>query len=263
MSASRYSFKSLGALLLGLLLMRCGAATAADLRIVTEDLPPYSMIEKGKATGMSTEIVQAVLAQVGLQTPIEVLPWARAYDLALHVDNVLIFSIARTPERETLFNWVGIVAQPDWYLYCRAERPVSLNALDDARRYQIATVQDDVGEQYLVAHGFEVGRQLQSSNKYEQNYQKLKSDHVDLWISDSLNAAYLARQNGDDPTALLTPALALPELSKDGLSMAFSRATPSATVERFRQGLDAVRRNGTYAAIVKRWLAASPPGSGG
>lgn len=35
---------------------------------------------------------------------------------------------------------------------------------------------------------------------------------------------------------------------------AFSRQTPDATVERFRKGLKAIRDNGTYDAIAKRWL---------
>jgi polar amino acid transport system substrate-binding protein len=130
---------------------------------------------------------------------------------------------------------------------------VVLQSLDDARTHQIATVKEDVGEQYLLAHGFEIGKQLQSSNKYEQNYRKLKFNHVELWISDELNAVYLTQQNGDNPATTLIRALPLPELSRDGLSMAFSLRTPAATVERFRVGLEAIRDNGTYAAIVKKW----------
>jgi polar amino acid transport system substrate-binding protein len=36
--------------------------------------------------------------------------------------------------------------------------------------------------------------------------------------------------------------------------MAFSLQTPDAVVERFRQGLQAIRSNGTYDAIAKKWL---------
>lgn len=57
--------------------------------MVTENLAPYNMIENGQIIGMSTEVVQAVLSRVGAAPRIEILPWARAYDGALHVDNVL------------------------------------------------------------------------------------------------------------------------------------------------------------------------------
>jgi polar amino acid transport system substrate-binding protein len=36
--------------------------------------------------------------------------------------------------------------------------------------------------------------------------------------------------------------------------MAFSRKTPAATVEKFRSGLETIRRNGVYDAIMRKWL---------
>lgn len=231
------------------------ASAEPALRIVTEELPPYNMTQDGKVTGMSTEVVQAVLKEVGLQASIQAMPWARAYELALNERNVLIYSIARTPARESLFHWVGAIAPTQWFIFSLAERPVTLNSLDDARGHQIATVNQDVGEQYLESKGFRIGAELQSSTKYEHNYRKLKVDHVELWISNELNALYLTRQNGEDPEKVLIRSLPLPDLtSQEGLSMAFSRNTPVQTVEKFRAGLDTIRRNGVYDAIMRKWL---------
>lgn len=230
------------------------ALAAGELRVVTEELPPYNMTQGGQVTGMSTEVVQAVMKEAGLQAPIHAMPWARAYDIALNEENVLIYSIARTPQREKLFKWVGVVAPTHWYLYARADRIGPLRQLDDARRYQIATVNEDAGEQYLLGHGFLVGKNLQSSSRYELNYEKLKAGRVDLWIANELNAIYLSRQAGDDPAKVLQRVLDLPDLAADGgLHMAFSLKTPDATVERFRKALDTLRRNGTYEAIRRRW----------
>jgi polar amino acid transport system substrate-binding protein len=203
---------------------------------------------------MSTEVVQAVLKELQLDVSIQVMPWARAYDLALRESNVLIYSIARTPERESLFQWVGTIAPTRWYLYSLADRPIVLKSLSDARGHQIATVNRDVGEQYLLSQGFQMGDELQSSNKYEQNFRKLKVDHVELWISNELNALYLTRRYGEDPERLLIRSLELPELSRSGLSMAFSKETSTEIVERFRSGLEAIRRNGVYDAILRKWL---------
>ncbi|WP_234407530.1 substrate-binding periplasmic protein [Pseudomonas bohemica] len=229
-------------------------ARAQPLRIVTEQLPPYSMTLDGKLTGMSTEVVQAVLKQINVQASIQSMPWARAYDLALHDPDVLIYSITRTAERERLFKWVGTIASSRWYIYSSSTHPINLMDLDDARDWQTATVKEDVGEQYLIGKKFVVGRQLQSSNRYELNYQKLRTGHVDLWISDELNANYLARQAGDDPARTLVQSLRVPELEEDGgLSMAFSVGTPDATVQLFQEGLRTIRENGTYDAIARKW----------
>jgi len=245
----------LGALMLMPAVFSPNAAAEPPLRIVTEELPPYNMTQDGRVTGMSTEVVQAVLKEVGVQAPIQSMPWARAYELALNERNVLIYSIVRTPARESLFQWVGAIAPTRWYLYSLADRPVRLNSLEDARGHQIATVNQDVGEQYLISKGFRIGEELQSSTKYEHNYRKLKVDHVEMWISNELNALYLTRQNGEDPDKVLIRSLPIPDLSSDeGLSMAFSRDTPAETVEKFRAGLATIRRNGVYDAILRKWL---------
>jgi len=190
---------------------------------------------------------------VGIKAQIQVMPWARAYDTALNAENVLIYSIIRTPQRENLFKWVGNLAPAQWYLYALPGSGIQLHSLDDARKYQIATVNEDVGEQYLVSKGFSLGRNLQSSNKYEHNYEKLRLGRVDLWISNQLNAVYLVRQSGGDPAKGLVRALSVPDLNGT-TDLAFSRKTPDALVERFRKGLEAIHKNGVYDAIAKKWL---------
>lgn len=85
-----------------------------EIRIVTEELPPYNMTQDGQITGMSTEVVQAVLKEVGMSAPIQSMPWARAYDIALNSENTLIYSITRTRQRENLFKWVGDIAPVHW-----------------------------------------------------------------------------------------------------------------------------------------------------
>lgn len=243
-------------LLLALLACCASQASAAEpLRVVTEELPPYNMTRDGRLTGMSTEVVQAVLRHLDLQAQIQSMPWARAYDIALNDENVLIYSIARTAEREALFKWVGEIAPMHWYLYARPGSGIRLSSLDDARRYQIATVMQDAGEQYLRGKGFEIGQNLQSNNKYSYNYEKFKLGRVDLWISIELNALYLIRQAGEKPEEMVVPVLSLPDLGEGGgLNMAFSRQTPDELVERFRRGLDSIHRDGTYAAIARKWL---------
>ena len=252
----QFIFPHIRILLLALLASLALPAMALDeIRIVTEELPPYNMTQDGRVTGMSTDVVQAVMKEVGIQATIQSMPWARAYDIALNSENVLIYSITRTPQREKLFKWVGIIAPTHWYLFSRPERNIKLGSLDDARKYQIATVKEDAGEQYLVSKGFVVGKNLQSNNRYEYNYEKFKAGRVDLWISIELNALYLMRQAGDDPNRMAARALILPDLGgQDGLNMAFSLKTPDALVERFRKGLDTIRKNGTYDAIVKKWM---------
>ena len=241
-------------LLAGLAGLAASARADETLQVVTEELPPYNMVRNGHVTGMSTEVVEAIIKQAGLQASISSMPWARAYDIGLHADSVLIYSIARTPQRESLFQWVGSIAPSHLALYSVASRPIHLDNLDQARQYQIGTVKDDVSEQYLISKGFSVGKNLQSSNKYESNYEKLKLGHVDLWVSNELNAHFLTRE-ANDPGQALVVSLPLDELSlKDGLYLACSINTPHATVERLRAAFKVIHDNGTFSEIVARWM---------
>lgn len=249
------SFRHLCGTLLVAVLLGSQTAYASAITVVTEELPPYNMTVDGKLTGMGTEVVQAVLDELGEPAHIQSMPWARAYDIALNTENVLIYSIARTPKREDRFKWVGTIAPTRWYLFSLPGTQFNLKNLDDARQYQIATVKQDLGEQYLIDQGFAIGRNLQSSNKYEHNYQKLKAGRVDLWISNELNAHYLVRQTSDNPNETAVPQLSLDDIGgANGLCMAFSRSTSDEVVERFRQALARVQADGRYDAIAARWL---------
>lgn len=241
---------------IGVCCLGAGVAAFADepLKIVTEEFPPYNHTEQGKITGLSTEVVEAVLKELKLQGNIQSLPWARAYEMAKNTPEVLIYSIGRTPERENYFKWVGVIAPTDYYLYALPGKSFKIDALENAKPYQIGTVNQDVGEQFLLAHGFVKGQNLQSSIKYELNYQKLKLGRIDLWIMNGMTASHLARQVGDDPALTLAKVYRINDLSSEGYYMAFGKQTPDATVQQFKRGLEAIKKNGVFDHLKKKWL---------
>lgn len=241
------------AVLVGAVIGLC-AANADTLKVLTEEFPPYNYTESGKITGFSTEVVQAVLKEANLQGEFQSVPWARAYETAQTTDSVLIYSIGRTPQREKLFKWVGVIAPTHYYLFSLPQRKLKFDRLDQAKTYQIATVNEDVGEQFLMARGFVKGQNLQSSVKYELNYEKLKLGRVDLWIMTELVAFHLARQAGDDPAKSLARSLAIHDLGSEGYYMALGANTPDALVERLSKGLATIKSNGTYDTLKKKWL---------
>jgi polar amino acid transport system substrate-binding protein len=248
-------FRFLRALFLGGLLGYSLTAVSGDsIKILTEEFPPYNFTENGRITGFSTEVVEAVLKEIRVQGDFQSMPWARAYETAQTSENTLIYSIGRTKEREKLFKWVGVVAPADFYLFSLQGKNLKLDQLDEAKKYQTGTVNEDVGEQFLVVNGFVKGKNLQSSVKYEFNYEKLKLGRVDLWIIPELVAYYLARQAGDDPAKVLVKAHHIADLGSDGYYMAFGIKTPDALVDRFRNGLETIKKNGTFDALKRKWL---------
>lgn len=232
-----------------------GAAMAAGpVPVLTEEFPPYNYTDQGRITGLGTEVVEAVLKELGLQGSFQSMPWARAYETAINTPGVLLYSIVRTPEREKSFKWVGVIAPADYRLFALAGRDIRLTSLEDAKRWQIGTVQQTVGEQFLLAQGFQKGMNLQTSVRNELNYDKLRQGRIDLWIMNRLTAYELVRQAGYVPDKALQDVLRIEALSSQGgYYMAFGVQTPDALVEQFRKGLRAIVRNGAYDRIQRKW----------
>ena len=231
------------------------ATPATALTCVTEENRPVNFLENGKVAGFSTEVVEAVLKEINLQCEFQLMPWARAYTTALHSENVLIFSILRTPEREKMFKWVGVVSPPDSsYLFALRSRGLKLGSLNDARHYKIGTINSDAREQYLESKGFVKGLHLHGNALPKTTYEKLKLGRVDLWAMSEIVALDLVRRDGSDPEQALVRVLQLSELGSGGSYLAFGAKSDDQLVERFRKGLETVKANGTFAALQKKWF---------
>ncbi len=251
---------------LGAWAARCEARPDAELNallqkvtIVTCIEPPYQMQEKGQLTGVSVELVQLMLKEAGVKAKIQVLPWARAYRMALQDENVMLFSILRNPQRENLFQWVGTLHPFQVYFYRLKDRPeIVVNTLADAKKYQIGVLRDDSRNIYLRSQGFEAN--LDEVTLDSQNIKKLFAKRIDLLPSDPIVLAYWFKTLNDDPATEQQYDLAQLEQifrmeGADGENyIAMSLNTDNRVVEHFRQALNRVKARPQYKAILGKYL---------
>ncbi|GAA0783760.1 transporter substrate-binding domain-containing protein [Roseibium denhamense] len=232
-----------------LVLMAILPAKAQPLTIVTEEFPPYNFSQDGVPQGLSTEVVEAVLQKIGFDAKIEFLPWARAYLTAQNRKNTLIYSIGRIPEREDLFEWVGVIAPFNTSLYTRADNTgVSIASLNDAKRYSIGVSVKDVIYQYLDGEGF---KQLDVVGEDVLNIRKLALGRIDIIAFDEASFNYRVALEGMD-MGTFRRVYRLEEIS-GSLYMAFSKTSDPELVAAFREGLAAIRSDGTYEQILARY----------
>ena len=57
-------------------------------------------------------------------------PWARGYRMATTQPDVGLFVTVRTPERETLFRWVGPIISTSTTLYARSGEALPVTTLE-------------------------------------------------------------------------------------------------------------------------------------
>jgi len=234
---------SLGLLLTCWLLV--SGAQAQTIRAVTE-ATPWTYLRDGKPAGSATEIVEMTLQRAGFSDyRLALYPWARAYDIALHEPDVLIFMIARTAARESLFKWVGEFMEMNYYLFrLRGRDEIGVANLTDAQRYTIGVLRDDVRHQYLQAKGH---ARLVVSAESIDNFRKLLNRQVDLVALTDTEATSLCGQLQID-CGRIEKVHTLREMST-GLYMAYSAATPDSVVQRTRAAFEQVKATGALKRL--------------
>jgi len=93
---------------------------------------------------------------------------------------VVLFSAERTPERESLFQWVGPVGRNSAILYARKGSGVRISSLDEAQeRCRNRTTTSWFTEQHLEREGFS---NLLSSPDPRANVRQLMNGEVQLSV---------------------------------------------------------------------------------
>lgn len=223
-----------------------GPLAAQTLNVVTESTP-NSYLQDGRVVGQATEVVELTLKRAGIADyRIDLYPWARAVDIALREPYVLIYLIARTPERESRFRWVGEVKRIRYFFYALPDRSdLQLKQVDDARERTIGVVRDDVRQQYLQNRGF---RRLAVSAQPLENLRKLIYRQVDLIALTENEASTLCNETRPECPGLVR-LLPLDDL-RNGLYMAYSLATPEAFAARTSAAFETLRADGSLARIM-------------
>ena len=239
-------------------LLFAAPSPAQTLRVLTEQWAPYNDLVDDQATGLSVEMVEALLKEARISANIEFLPWNRAYRIALETPNVLLFTIARTVNREANFNWLFKVAPREIWLYRLAERnDIDVKILDDARQYWVGTgAKNDAITQELISAGFSTKLDMVHGAYTEpQNVQKLFFKRVDLIVGTPLGLAYSCRRAGLD-FGQITPVLRIggEQSGNPGYWVALSLGSDQKLTQELRRAAKKLESQGTFSALREKHL---------
>ena len=220
------------------------------IKVVTEYLEPYQIQNPdGSLGGFSVDVVQALFKHIDKTPNFNVMSWARAYAVAKAEKNVMIFSIAHTPARDDLFQWVGSLTEERLYFWgLKTQFSEQIDNIEILKELKIAVSRYSNAAQYLIDNNFYNIYQL---IKEDQNMLMLYKGRVDLIVATKLTLQKRAKKLGlnfDD----LQLIKEVNELNND-LSIAFNLNSDPVLVKKFQQGFEDIRKNGTLANIVEKW----------
>jgi polar amino acid transport system substrate-binding protein len=219
---------------------------------VTDDYPPFTYRVNGVPQGMGVDVVRALFDESGINGAIAFMPWERAYLTALTQKNVLLFTLSRTPERESLFQWIGPVFSVRVRLYkLKSRDDIRVNSLADAHQYKIGAVRGYASEKLLIDDGFVVNKGLEEAPDEEINIHKFLGKRFDLICSNDFVLADTLRSSGlsfSDVVPVLTLNKPFDEY------MGFGMGTDKKTVAAFSRAFARIKASGRYDKIIAGYV---------
>ncbi|MBE0459283.1 MAG: substrate-binding periplasmic protein [Pseudoalteromonas prydzensis] len=214
------------------------------VKVVTELSPPNQTRINDSVTGYSTDIVKLILNKANINAAIEIYPWARAYKMARTHPNTLIYSLARTVNREPLFHWIGPVAQFKLgFVKLTKRHDIVINNLSQAKQYNVAVQRNDLAYNVLTKYGFSVVL----TSDIQKSYHLLLAKKVDLIIDDENYLSVMSEQLAID-TDKISFVYAIDELAVAGY-LAANINMDSAMVNKLKSAFEEVKITAQYHAL--------------
>ena len=160
-------------------------ANTPSLVVFTEVSPPYQYQAGDQVSGIATDRVRNIISHAGLTAEFKIYPWARAMLNVERSSRALIYSIAKTPQRENRFHWIAPVARFDLSILSLARRDdIQLDNKLDLEGLSAAAQRGDIAQTWLTSKGLTVGQDLLLCADILCSWQQLKLGTVDIIIED-------------------------------------------------------------------------------
>nr|WP_295778302.1 transporter substrate-binding domain-containing protein [Rhodoferax sp.] len=230
-------------------LLSSGMLLAQSLSIYYEDNKPLQFQgADGKPAGFAADVVREIQRRIDNKDEIQLVPWARGLNRLNSNPNTLLFSMARTAERDNLYQWIGPIFDNSYALYVKADSPLLISNLEDAKKVaSIGVYRGDVRDQVLTALGF---ANLDRSNSNLSNVKKLMAGRISLFAGSPTNLQALAEEAGYRTTDF---KLVFVFMHKQ-LYVAASQGTDPALVARWNDALGQMKRDKTFEKTFKHYF---------
>jgi len=213
-------------------------ASAQEITIVHFEFQPFE-----------TAILNRLIKDTGINGIMEVYPWARAYNMALEQENILIGPLLRTEERESLLKFFDVPTDTvHMNLYrLKNRKDITVNTLEDAKQYMIGGVIDYSSTKYLLDRGFE--KQMDLVSREDLNIKKLFGKRVDMIIQSHQALEDKIKKLGLD----INDVEKVYTVYSQDMGFAFSRKTSDDIVNRFNSAFNKMNDDGTLDKLRQQY----------
>lgn len=227
-------------LLLAFLSLPC-LAHAETVNFTTEDYAPFNYREGKEIKGATVEQVEKIMAAIGVDYTIEMMPWARAYSLARTTPMTCVFATAHNGARDPLFKWVEPLLIDRNILIRRMGSGVVAADLEAAKQYTVGTWREDYTETTLKEKGF---TKLDIASDFNATLRKLLGGRIDMM---PISELYFDKLKADQPLEMVTV------LSTQPMGIACEKSFPDDLLAKMQAALNKVISDGDQKAIFLKY----------
>lgn len=224
------------------------AESKIPISVVTEcNQPCKTRVEDALPDSLPTNITLALLAITNDKPKIKVLPWARAYNIALNEKNTLIYSISRTEQREPLFQWIGDFEDEKYYAWgLKSTTLNNVNSTFDGLSF--ATYRGSNEFDYLSKLA---KVNLQTVVYPSQRIHMLLAKRVDLFIESEPTLKELCIKL-EISCSQFTKVSEIKTLNTP-LSIAMNKSSDPDIVKKYQHAFNTLKQTGKLAQIIRDW----------
>ncbi len=226
------------------------ACFADDMEVITDEYFPYAYHENGQLTGCSVELTKTIIDRLSIDASIHAATWVESWTALSKKQPVMHVVLVRSPRRETRYQWAGPQTESPLYLYALKGYDKHLKNNNVLENSTVACVHGYATCEYLESFGFSENNILKYPTE-KVLYGHFAKGTFDLLLGDRMATAlkfrYFLGYIGD-----IKPVVPIDKTLN--LYFGFSLATPSSIVNGFQRELDAMKANGKFNAVIKRYL---------
>jgi polar amino acid transport system substrate-binding protein len=210
---------------------------------IAEQYPPFNFQENGKLKGISIDLLEKMLNRMDSKlnrSDIKFMPWSQGYRTALTENNTVFISMARLPEWESSFKWVGPICPTQTVVFAMQDRTVRISSLADLNKYKIGVVRGSA-EQYLLTRVGVNVKNVVPEEDGETIVKMLKSGdmNIDAWANAELPGIWLMNRSG----IMTKDYNTVYNLGDEAeIYYAFNKETPDSLIQAFQRSLNLTKQ---------------------
>ena len=222
------------------------AQAAEPVRVAfQEHFPPFVEIKDGKATGLAVDIVRAAAAKAGIAVDFVPVPFDQVHGTLKDGRADAIFPIAITPEREAVYDFSAPLLMTGGAIFVRVPDPTPAN-FAVLKGKTVVTPGTGPLVPYIQKNAPDL--KLVLTKNYEESLDQIVSGEAAAAALNFQVGAAMANQLY--PGKVTMPTTMFAELPD---TVAVTKGQHADLLKRLNDGLAAIRADGTWDQINKRW----------